>query len=50
MLWRRRPHKKPDRREAECLETELVIETVGLRMRYGSKDVLGGIDLQVQAG
>jgi len=27
-----------------------VVETVGLRMRYGTKDVLGGIDVQVHQG
>ncbi|MBB6569681.1 ABC transporter ATP-binding protein [Kribbella sandramycini] len=29
---------------------ELAIETVGLRMRYGAKDVLRGVDLQVPRG
>lgn len=37
-------------RDAQRVETELVIETTGLRMRYGSKDVLRGVDLQVRRG
>ncbi|GAB3885290.1 ABC transporter ATP-binding protein [Kibdelosporangium lantanae] len=28
----------------------LVVETVGLRMRYGTKDVLSGVDVQVKRG
>ncbi|WBQ07903.1 ABC transporter ATP-binding protein [Kribbella sp. CA-293567] len=37
-------------REAERVGTEFVIETSDLRMRYGSKDVLRGVDLQVRRG
>ncbi|QNE17035.1 ABC transporter ATP-binding protein [Kribbella qitaiheensis] len=37
-------------RDAGRLDTEFVIETVDLRMRYGAKDVLCGVDLRVKRG
>lgn len=38
------------KQDGQRIETELVIETTGLRMRYGSKDVLRGVDLRLRQG
>lgn len=34
----------------ECVDAQLAVQTLGLQMRYGSKDVLRGVDFHVHRG